>query len=102
MYCVRRDEPSTKHTFRKDIKAVDEHTYVTLPRLSSVFFVSSVRGVEARTQTSPVESRTAVDLPPTGTRLKRAKGLELPSELYAVLKSNEVAYLENVQTPSVT
>jgi hypothetical protein len=48
------------------IKASDYATYFTGPSLSIAALVSGVSGVDARTQTSPVESRTAVERPPKG------------------------------------
>lgn len=41
----------------------------------SVSLVGSSSGVEARTQTSPVESLMAVERPPMGIMPKREKGL---------------------------
>lgn len=50
-------------------------TDLTSPISSILVLVSSVNGVEARTQTPPFCSLIAVDLPPTGKTPKRAKGL---------------------------
>lgn len=72
--------------------------YFTSPSSSSFARVGPSRGVEASTQTSffaagvvfideppPVpESTTAVERPPTGTRLNRENGLTLCSETSAV------------------
>ena len=49
--------------------------YLTGPISFSVDFVSSVRGVDARTQTSPLESLIAVERPPNRKKPIRVNGL---------------------------
>lgn len=49
--------------------------HLTVPNLSTVVLVSSVRGVDANTQTFPSDSLMAVERPPQGRNLKRVKGL---------------------------
>jgi hypothetical protein len=49
---------------------------LTGPNSSNFALVSVLNGVDAKIHTPPLLSLIAVDLPPTGIRLKREKGLK--------------------------
>lgn len=54
---------------------VMDTTHLTGPISSNFAFVSSLKGVDASTHTSPFFNLMAVDRPPTGNSPKRANGL---------------------------
>jgi hypothetical protein len=53
-----------------------EITHLTGPIPSRAVFVSSVRGVEASTHTSPLDNLMAVERPPKGIKPNRKNGLD--------------------------
>jgi hypothetical protein len=76
---------------------------LTGPSLSIAALVSGVSGVEARTQTSPVESRTAVERPPKGKIPNRRKGLvHKPPVLVSSEREAAKTHFENVVISGVT
>lgn len=73
---IGRDDVSSDSKMRIIFEMADNiTTYLTGPSASIVFLVSSVSGVEAMSQTSPVASLTAVERPPKGKMPKRLNGL---------------------------
>lgn len=75
---------------------------MTGPSLSIAALVSGVSGVEARTQTSPVESRTAVERPPKGKIPNRWKGLVHKPVLVSSEREAAKTHFENVVISGVT
>ena len=65
-------------------------------------FVSSVRGVEAITQTSPFDNFIAVDRPPKGRMPNLENGLKTYSSNGVHTATAKMTHQENVQTSFVT
>jgi hypothetical protein len=78
-------------------------TCLTGPISSSVVFVSSERGVEARTHTSPFDNFIAVERPPQGRKLNLANGLHAKVHVNQVCEDLMIrCHFENVVITGVT
>jgi hypothetical protein len=72
--------PPQQYTWWHESEATRKirNAYLTGPNSSNLDFVSSPKGVDAKTQTLPLLNLIAVDLPPIGINPNRANGLEFP------------------------